>query len=200
MLDKNTIVKVTNRSDGSVSYNIPDLNLVRRFAYRETKDVTVDELRKLSYIPGGEYLLRNSLVIDNEELIEELLGTVEPEYNYTEADVRNLLLNGTLDELLDCLDFAPGGVIDLVKKVAVELELNDIKKRQAILDKTHFNVTKAIEFNKETQEEEEKVAETATTRRAVTTSADIIASMKESQGGNSRRTQPPKYNVTKRGE
>ena len=195
MLDKNTIVKVTNRSDGSVSYNIPDLNLIRRFAYQEAKDITVDELRKLSYIPGGQYLLKNSLIIDNPELVAELLGEVEPEYNYTEADIRNLLLYGSLDELLDCLDFAPTGVVEILKKLAVKLELNDIKKRQAIFDKTGFNVTKAIEINNITEDDD--VGEAAPVRRA---SANPAEKVKESEGGNSRRTQPPKYNVTKRGE
>ena len=195
MLDKNTIVKVTNRSDGSISYNIPDLNLVRRFAFKETKDISVDELRKLSYVPGGQYLLENSLVIDNKELVQELLGQVEPEYDYTYDDIKELLVNGTLPELLDCLDFAPKGVIELLKRAAVELEVNDIKKRDAILQKTGFNVTKAIEINKESEEKSE-TADSAPARRVGAAPAPV----KESEGGNSRRTQPPKYNVTKRGE
>ena len=53
--------------------------------------------------------------------------------------------------------FAPSGVVDLVKDVAVEIELNDVKKRDAILNKTGFNVTNAINFNKETTDETEKV-------------------------------------------
>ena len=47
MLDKNTLVKVTNRDNGSVGYSIPDLgNLQRRFEAGETKEVTAEELRK----------------------------------------------------------------------------------------------------------------------------------------------------------
>ena len=38
MLDKNTMIKVTNRSNGIVVYQIPDLgNLVRRFVKGQTK-------------------------------------------------------------------------------------------------------------------------------------------------------------------
>ena len=48
-------------------------------------------------------------------------------------------------------------IVDLVKDVAVEIELNDVKKRDAILNKTGFNVTNAINFNKETTDEVEKV-------------------------------------------
>ena len=120
MLDKNTLIKVTNRDNGSVGYAIPDLgNLQRRFEAGETKEVTMEELRKLSYTIGGNVILKEYLLIHNKEAVEELLGTVEPEYYYEEEDVKNLLEKGTLDELKDCLDFAPEGTIELVKKVAV---------------------------------------------------------------------------------
>ena len=167
MLDKNTLVKVTNRDNGSVGYSIPDLgNLQRRFEAGETKEVTAEELRKLSYTIGGKVILDEYLIIHNKELIEELLGEVEPEYYFEENDVKELLEKGSLDALKDCLDFAPEGTIELVKKVAVDTELNDIKKREAIQASTGFNVTSAIEVNKETSEEkteEVKVRRTATT-------------------------------------
>ena len=133
MLDKNTLIKVTNRDNGSVGYSIPDLgNLQRRFESGETKEISMEELRKLSYTIGGNVILKEYLLIHNKEAVEELLGTVEPEYYYGEEDVKNLLEKGSLDELKDCLDFAPEGTVELVKKVAVETELNDIRKRNAI--------------------------------------------------------------------
>lgn len=155
MLEKDTLVKVTNRVKGTVGYTIPDLgNLHRNFQANETKEVTMDELRKLSYLPGGEVILRDCLIINNDEAVQELLGAVEPEYNYTETQIRELLTTGTLDQFLDTLDFAPKGVIDLIKDLAVSTELNDVAKREALLKKTGFNVTKAIENNRYTQEEE----------------------------------------------
>ena len=174
MLDKNTLIKVTNRDNGSVGYSIPDLgNLERVFTSGETKEVTMEELRKLSYSIGGKVILDEYLIIHNEEAIAELLGTVEPEYYYQEEDVKNLLEHGSLDELKDCLDFAPEGTVDLVKKVAVETELNDIKKRAAIQESTGFNVTSAIEINKETSEEqaEETKVRRAAPKKEVATSA-----------------------------
>lgn len=149
------LVKVQNRDNGSVGYTIPDMsNLHRTYMPGEIKQITMDELRKLSYVPGGAEILRNYLVILDEEARVEILNDVEPEYYLTKEGVKDLLLNGSVDALLDCLDFAPHGVIDLVKTVAVEIELNDVKKRDVILDKLGFNVTKAIEINKETIEEE----------------------------------------------
>ena len=154
MFDKDTSIKVTNRDTGSVGDATPDLgNLQRRFEAGETKEVTMEELRKLSYTIGGNVILKEYLLIHNKEAVEELLGTVEPEYYYEEEDVKNLLEKGTLDELKDCLDFAPEGTIELVKKVAVETELNDIRKRAAIQEATGFNINSAIEINKETSEE-----------------------------------------------
>ena len=158
MKNGNDLVKVQNRDNGSVGYTIPDLNnLHRTYQPNETKSITMDELRKLSYIPGGMEILRNYLVILDDEAREEILSDVEPEYYLTKDGVKKLLLEGSLDALLDCLDFAPSGVVDLVKDVAVEIELNDVKKRDAILNKTGFNVTNAININKETTDEVEKV-------------------------------------------
>jgi hypothetical protein len=51
---------------------------------------------------------------------------------------------GTLDEFLDCLDFAPIGVIDLIKRYAVALPLSDYNKRKAIKDKLGYDVDAAI--------------------------------------------------------
>ena len=160
MLNKNTKIMVKNRNNGSIGYTIPDMhNLYRKFYANEKKEVSYEELQKLSYLPGGMYILQNYLVIlDNDEARDAILGQVELEYSYTEDDVKNLLLNGSLDELLDCLDFAPVGVIELVKTLAVELEINDLSKRNAITNKTGFNINNAIEIKHISAEEDEGAA------------------------------------------
>lgn len=157
MLDDKKLVKVTNRSRGSVSYRIPDLNNLNRiFENQESKMLPMEELRKLSYQRGGLILLKDCFIIDDEEAVQELLGDVEPEYYYAEREVKNLLENGDLDQLEDCLNFAPESVLNMVKDIAVRIEINDVRKRKMILDKLDFNVTRAIEINHETQEEEVK--------------------------------------------
>ena len=125
MLDKDTIIKVTNRDSGSVGYSIPELGVRRKFAQGEVKELTMNELRKLSYLPGGQVILKDCLIVHNEEALRELNPDYEPEYFYTEADIRELLLKGTEAQFLDCLDFAPEGVIELLKQLAVKLEIND---------------------------------------------------------------------------
>lgn len=157
MIEDKQIIEVTNRSTGSTGYTIPDLNnLYRSYSAGETKKVTAEEMRKLAQVPGGKALIEDCLIIKNEELVNEILDNVEIEYYYNEEDVKDLLLNKPLDALLDCLDYAPAGTIDLVKKVAVDLEIVDISKRDAILKATGFNVTKAIEINHLTQDEDKQ--------------------------------------------
>lgn len=75
-MERSTIIKVLNRDSGAVIYTIPEMNGLRRvFQAGETKEITFEELQKLSYIPGGMPILRDSLVIlNNKEAIRELLG------------------------------------------------------------------------------------------------------------------------------
>ncbi len=122
-------------------------------------------MRKLAYLPGGLKLIEDCLIIENDELVAELLGEVEPEYKYTISDVQDLLENGSLDELEDCLNFAPTGVVDLTKSVAVDLELNDMKKREMIQEKTGTNITNVINLKKE-MSKEEAPAENKSERKA----------------------------------
>lgn len=152
MLEKTTPIRVLNRDNGSVVYSIPEMNGLRRvFGYGETKEVTFQELQKLSYLPGGKELLSQSLVIlDNPEAISQLIGSVEPEYSYTRNDIIKLMQQGSLDEFLDCLDFAPEGVTDMIKTLSVSLPLNDVRKREAILNKLGFDVDSAVRIQKET--------------------------------------------------
>lgn len=187
MVENNMTVKVTNRDNGSVGYSVPDLGVHRTFQPRESKEISAEELRKLSYLPGGDVIIKEYLIIHNEELLKELLGEVEPEYYYSEDEVKTLLLSGSLAQLQDCLDFAPDGVIDLIKSLAVSLKIDNVSKRKAIQDKTGFNVTRAIEINEET-EEGDASKEGAQGRRA----APITANNEETQ---QRRSAPPKYNV-----
>lgn len=191
MIEKDTIIKVTNRDNGSISYSIPDLgNLKRRFSAGETKEVTMEELRKLSYQPGGESLLRKYLLIHNEDAVKELLAEVEPEYYYTRKEVAEVLEKGSLDELKDLLDFAPKGTVNLAKTIAVETELNDVKKREAILESTGFDVTNAINVDRETSEEREEEKK----ERRVKTAEPAKMETTTTPG---RRT-TPKYNVVSR--
>lgn len=198
MLEDNTIITVVNRNSGSTGYSIPEMNgLKRRFAPGESKKVTFDELRKLSYQPGGDYLLKNYLIMFNAEAVEELVGEVEPEYYYSDKDIENLLLRGTLDQLDDCLTFAPSGVVDMVKSLAVKIKLNDMEKRDLIFQKTGFSPDNAIRNNKYAEDAEKKVSEAKKVRKAAIPgqeSANPTASTPIAEGPQ-RKASAPKYKV-----
>lgn len=191
-MDKNTLVKVANRNSSRVGYNIEELAVRRYFNARETKEIPFEELERLLYIPGGERMIKDYLIIKDEEAIAALGLEVEPEYFYTEEDVKNILEKGTLNEFLDCLDFAPDGVLDTIKEMAVNLPLNDMSKRQAILEKLDFNVTNAIEIQNTKYDGE--VAESAGMEEKPKRRTQV----KSSTTG--RRSAVPKYKVVSKEE
>lgn len=189
-IEKDTLIKVRNRDNGTVGYTIPDLgNLHRTFQPNEVKRLTFEEVQKLSWVPGGDVILRDYLVIeDNIEAVKEILGQVEPEYNYTEKEVKALLETGSLAQLQDALDFAPKGVIELIKDMSVNLPLNDVAKREAIFKATGFNITKAIEINLDTSEDNPQENQSARRAAPINTNAAAAETSK-------RRSEPVNYKV-----
>jgi hypothetical protein len=143
-MNNTKIYEVTNRSGSNVFYTIDEDNINRHFTPGEVKKIPYEELEKLSYQIGGKSLINNYLLIRDSEALNQLDLEIEPEYNMDANAIKKLLLEGSLDALLDALDFAPGGVIELIKDIAVALPLNDMSKRKAIQDKTNFNVSAAI--------------------------------------------------------
>jgi hypothetical protein len=189
-MSDNVIVSVKNRSRATIAYTIPDMNIRRVFTPGETKKISEAELVALSYRPGGPAMLQRNLMIMNKEVAEELTPSVEPEYWMDDEEVKKLLMdtsNKSVDRLLDLLDFAPAGVKDLVKKYAVELPVQDVRKRAAIKEKTGLDVDMVLIHNRDMQEEEGNVEQTAPKRR-----------VRAEEPENARRADIPKYNVVSR--
>lgn len=163
-MDMKKLMNVKNRSGGTVIYQIPEHGIRREFSIGETKQVTYEELVWLSFQPGGRGLMKNMLQIQDAEATKDLNIHTEPEYFMSEEDIVKMLQTGSLDQLLDALDFAPKGVIQIIKDKAVSLPLYDMQKREAIFKATGFNVTAAI-ANSAPDEDEEKVEPPTTGRR-----------------------------------
>lgn len=180
-----TMYNVKNRSAGVATYKIPELGIRRSFAPGEVKKISAEELEKLTYRPGGMALLANFLQIMEPEAIAKVGLNPQPEYHMSEQDIINLMKNGSLDEFLDCLDFAPPGVIDLIKKLSVSLPLTDIQKTGALKAKTGFDCTAALKHVMEEKEEDgdNTILKTTGERR-----------VKKEEVPAGRRT-TPKYNV-----
>ena len=182
------IFNVKNRGASWVTYKIPEDGIRRSFAPGEVKRVSDTELEKLTYQPGGMIILSQFLQIQDEVALRNLNIHTEPEYYMSEADVAALIKTGSLDAFLDALDFAPVGVVDLIKKLSLDIPLMDLSKRKALKDKTGLDVDAALK-NREAEKEDENAGNTIlkqTERR-----------VKTEDTAPGRRTTVPKYNIIK---
>lgn len=182
------IVSVKNRSRATVAYSIPEMRVRRVFTPGEVKKISEEELTALSYQPGGPAMLQRNLQILDKRVAEEVTPNIEPEYWMDDQNVIDLLNDNSknaVDKLLDLLDFAPAGVKDLVKKYAVELPVQDVRKRAAIKDKLGFDIDMVLIHNRQAQEEEGNVEQEAPKRR-----------VRVEEPENARRT-TPQYKVIK---
>lgn len=187
------IYLVKNRSASRVHYSVPELGIKSRdFQPGETKRIKFSELEGLSYLPGGRELIRDYLLITDEEARNEFVGHVEPEYNMTEKEVRELILNGSQDEWLDCLDFAPEGVIDLIKAMAIELPLTDTRKMEAFKKSKGVDLARMIRAKQE--EEAERAAAEAQPERNAAPQRRVVKENSEATT-TTRRTTGSKYKV-----
>ena len=185
-----TTCLVKNRGASHVSYRIPEDGIRRPFAPGETKEISYQELEKLTFQPGGMMLLTNYLQLIETEALNAFGIHTEPEYHMSEADVAKLIKTGTLDAFLDALDFAPVSVIDLIKKLSIDIPLMDMDKRKALKAKTGFDVDAALRHIEEEKEDNGQNTILKTTERRVKPDAAPAG----------RRTAPPQYNIIKKAE
>ena len=151
-----TMYRVKNRGASTVVYKIPEDGIRREFKPGQTLQISSEELEKLTYQPGGTLILSQFLQILDLEGIQKANIKTEPEYHMSEADVSKLITSGSLDAFLDCLDFAPIGVIDLIKKLSISIPMVDIQKRKALKEKTGFDVEAALKHQEEDKEDDQK--------------------------------------------
>lgn len=180
-----TMYLIKNRSASVCVYRIPEDGVRRSFQPGEVKKVSAAELEKLSYQPGGLAILSNFLQIIDTSARAQIGLRTEPEYDMNKDDIVKMLREGSMDQFLDCLDFAPPGVIDLIKRLSVEMPLTDYNKREALKNKIGFEVDKAIEMERLSKEEEPK--EAPKRRTVVTQDVDKVATPE-------RRAAIPQYN------
>lgn len=189
--DDETVV-ITNLLDHTTGYIVETSNgTVRRFlpAFASFK-VKAEELRQLNYTLGGQEILKNYIRVENSDLAAEFGVDTEatPEYNWTESDVVDCLNNSDINVLLDALDFAPEGIKQLIVDKAVELEIPDVNKRQAISKAMGADIDSMIK-NKHAYDNAEAEEKPKTTRRRTTTSASGTATK-------TRRTSTTKKTAT----
>jgi len=164
-------MQVKNRSASVIGYSVPDLHVRRRFYPGEIKDISQEELAQLLYQAGGRELLTNYLQVNKKDLENLDIESQEQEYFYSEDQIKEIITTGSIEEFLDMLDFAPDGVIDLVKSYALSLPMTDLRKVEALEKKTGFNAIKALENIQDSAEAAEETAAPARKRRVDTTTS-----------------------------
>lgn len=190
------LVPVTNRDNGLVCLKLSNNKLIE-FNPGQTRKVSIDDLIEANSSTGNRVILRDYLVVQDKEALDILEMEPEPEYFYSEKEVRKLLAEGTIEQLEDCLNFAPGGVIDLLKEIAVETKLPDMRKRELIAKKTGFNLDNILLVKKQLEAETEKPKEDKekNSRKAEPISAESGSKRKAEPIKTTETKNYPKYNV-----
>lgn len=145
IIEDDVIVPVTNMVGHTVALQLNN-GIFRRFAPNATMNIAAGELRQASYNRGNLVIFQNFLHVGNKDLAAEFgIDSDEViEYNWTTADIKKCLETGSLEELLDALDFAPEGIKQELVDQAVNLEIPDERKRKAIQEKTGADISAMI--------------------------------------------------------
>lgn len=165
----NDLIQVQNLTASKVSYIIPETNNVRHFEGQQLrKDIRAKELRMLYATKGGRALLEDYLGIKNKELATEFnisTDIFEHEYSWTQQEVDDVLLTGSLDALKDALEFGPEGIKQLIIDRAIALKIPDNNKLAAIREFTGRDVSNMIQLDKELSNPKEGDSSKSKTRR-----------------------------------
>ena len=158
-------MRVINRSDGNVTYRLDELNVRRVFTPNEYKDVPELELNSLYQTDGGKELIKHHLLVEDEKWVSERWDA-PLEYFWTYKDIERCLKEDSLELFEETLDYAPHGVLDLIKTISWKMPLTDLNKIEVIRRKLGFDVqaavsimTKGGEQNKEPQVRKKRIRE-----------------------------------------
>ena len=144
MIDKDTVCTIESLCDVELGYKLPS-GVQRTLVPRVKMEVTAGELRELFYAPGGQYMLQQLIRVNNKELAAEFgRNDDDKEYWWTLEDMKKCLLEDKVEVLLDALDFAPDGVCDTLRDMAIEYEIKDGNKIDAINKKFNIDINQMI--------------------------------------------------------
>ena len=164
-------VSIRNLTDGSViivnpvsgkRYELPGHAILR---------LSAGEVRECGYDQGCRNIFHDYVRICNRELAREFGVTddsYDNEYNWGDKEIVAAVTTADMDVLLDALDFAPEGIKQAILNKAVELEIPDIRKREAIGAALGVNVSNKIKNMKDAQPKEDEAKAPKTRRRTTT--------------------------------
>lgn len=162
----NDKVVLRNLTKHPVIYVTPATNVRREIPALGRITVPAGEVRECSYSNGCTNILREYVQVCNPELAREL-GVPDdmPEYLWGDKEVTEAVTTSPIDVLLDACDFGPAGIKEALADKAIELEIADIRRREAISKATGIDISKVIENKHLAEQVEEKEEKPKATRR-----------------------------------
>lgn len=153
----NNKIEVESKYKGYLSAKESNTNIRRVFPHIGFKMMLDREsIKNIAYSPGGREILQNYLIIRDKDLIDELALELEPEDTFNEQDIKELLLNGTYEQLEDALRYGSEGTRQLIKDCAINIKLFDNNKVKLISNFLNINLNTILDFS-ENSEENDKV-------------------------------------------
>lgn len=157
--------KVTNRSDGTAGYELPELNVRRVFSLNESKDIPEKELKALSQTDGGAELIKHYLMVEDKDWVKENLPNAPIEYFWGINEIKKCMLEDDAELFAETLEYAPRGIVDLIKFLSWKMPLTDLNKVNIIQEKLGFNVQAAIAIMSNTSQAKPTAAKERKRRR-----------------------------------
>lgn len=139
-------MKVMNRDVGQTGYHLPELQIRRVFNVGEIKELKEEEILLLYNTDAGRLMLCQILQIQNKDFVREHIWPEAPiEYFWTKEQIRKCLEEDSVELFSETLDYAPEGVINILKDLAWRLPLTDLNKCNIMKTKLGFDPIKAHE-------------------------------------------------------
>lgn len=133
-------MKVMNRSTGVAVYSLPELNIRRVFNIGEIKELKEEEITALYNTDAGRDLLTNILQVQNKEYVRRNIWPDAPiEYFWTIEEIKTCIEKDSVELFAETIDYAPEGVIDIIKELAWRGPISDINKAEVLKQKLGFD-------------------------------------------------------------
>lgn len=175
-INDKTMVTVYNNSDSSVGYTIQQGagSIVRKwYATGTKKEIELSELKAVMDEPGGRELfitydkdLRkyvDSFLLIKDNQIRNLLDFPELNEYVLDTDGIKNLFNSDDRKFEDTLSNCSTTILELIVKIAIEENLQDMRKLQLITDYVGYDVIEIIKNNNK-EKEEIKTTDTKTNK------------------------------------
>lgn len=152
-------VKIVSRVKGIVSLSDPNIPIAREWTKKgQIATIPMDIMKDLIYQEGVAEIFRQGIleIPEKEDRIElglETEGAEEEKIEFLTENQMLAVLVGTVPELKVAMDKMPKAQLDEFVDLAVQKEITDMAKVDAIKQKTGKDVIKLVQFNRQLKEE-----------------------------------------------